>query len=484
MKINKDNVIKKILMLFLIISPIFDTIFFFSRYTTLVRVFIIFTLFISTLIMKRDARRKAVYIFLYYFLVLCYLAINYYRSFRFYSLVPGNFDYNIISEALTLIKLCMPVTLLFVIKHQDLSKEDYFKIINCWVILIAGSIVVLNVAKLSYSSYADGIIRYNIFNWNKSLDYRLTASRGYFVYANQEAVIMVMLLVLSVWEFLFSKKKYLINIILLELAMIMLGTRVSTIGGILTLCFLAISYIIITLIKKQHIKKRILLLLVPITTWILLIPITSYSNRNIELNTKIQSVNIQSEIVDNIDNAKIDKKEDFNRIEYVYSQYNENYLPKRFFEDYYPIKYDTDFWYEYVKNVEPESMTYRLTEEKIVNRILKVNNKKSDILFGISNTRIQNVVNLESDFKLHFYAFGIVGSFILLCIYFVIPLSIMFLLLKEKTYFYYTLLTSGLLYILISYLTGNIINSMTTIITYSFIAGGIFIKGNIPEKAD
>ena len=40
-----------------------------------------------------------------------------------------------------------------------------------------------------------------------------------------------------------------------------------------------------------------------------------------------------------------------------------------------------------------------------------------DKYIGISNTRIQNIVNIESDFYLHYYAFGIIGSIILLIIY-------------------------------------------------------------------
>lgn len=503
-KIDFKNIdyIKILLMVFLITSPIFDTVFFYSRVTTLVRVIIILLLLLATLITKKESRKNFKYILFYYFLVAVYLAINYMRSKNFYSLVPGDFNYSLLSETLSIIKLCMPITLIYVIKYQELTKKEYFTIINSWILLIAGSIIILNITKLSLSSYADNTISYNILEWNKDIDYRLTASKGCFMYANQAAVIMFVLLLMSVYEFLCMRKKYIIHILLLLFAMLMLGTRVSTIGGLLALVCSFFAYIIISLFKREKLSFKQLILIIPVFLWISLIPISPFASRNVELSpNKNQSTElidkneIKNDIKDNDKTIEIQKDESDTitnenknikklsttqkeKINYVYEHYSPDHTPKVFFEVYYPIQYDTDFWYNLMHAVEPKNINYRYAELHIIKRIIEVNNNKYDNLFGISNTRIQNIVNLERDFQLHYYAFGLIGSILLLSIYLIVLIKSILNFVKERTYFNFILTSSVVLYIFTSYLTGNIINSLGTIIVFALIAYGIYLKND------
>lgn len=504
--LKKIDYIKFFLMVFLITSPIFDTVFFYSRVTTLVRVIIILLFLLATLITKKDSRKNFKYLLVYYFLVAVYLAINYIRSKNFHSLVPGDFDYSLLKESLTILKLCMPITLIYVLKYQKLSKKEYFTIINSWVILVAGSIIILNITKLSLSSYADETIKYNIFYWSKDIDYRLTASKGYFMYANQAAVILLMLLLASVYEFLCINKKYILNILTLLFAMLMLGTRVSTVGGLLTLVCSFFAFIIISIFRKEKLTFKPLILLLLIFIWISLIPVSPFASRNMELspnkepnykitlekkNSNLQTDNeqvLESDTNKNVTNSEIEKNEQVEhktqsnklskeeKIQYVYNNYNEGYLPKIFFEKYYPIEFDIEFWYSFVKNYKPTNINYRFIEQEMIKRVIKINNNSYDKLFGISNTRIQNIFNLEKDFQLHYYAFGFIGSLILLLIYILIAIKSLLNFLKERTYFNFIMLSSIGLYIFISYLTGNIINSIGTMITFSLISSGLYLK--------
>ena len=58
--------LKLLTMIFLITSPIFDMTFFHSRITTLIRIFIILVIFISTIFLYKDSRKSLKYIIIFY----------------------------------------------------------------------------------------------------------------------------------------------------------------------------------------------------------------------------------------------------------------------------------------------------------------------------------------------------------------------------------------------------------------------------------
>ena len=111
-------------MLFLILSPVFDTVFFYSRLTTLIRISIILIFFLITLFQKEKNSGIHRWLFLYIISVLSYLIINFIRSKSFISLVPDNFNYSILSEALTMWKLATPIMLIYTIKCQNITKTE------------------------------------------------------------------------------------------------------------------------------------------------------------------------------------------------------------------------------------------------------------------------------------------------------------------------------------------------------------------------
>ena len=470
----KENILNISTLIFLFLIPLFSTTYFYSSYTTLFEVICIFLIYISTLIIYKESRKNSKYIFTYYLLCIIYLFINYFREDSFYSLVPGNFDYNFISEGLTIIKLVTPITFLYSLYYQKIEWKKYLLVLKVWVILISGSIIITNIFKISLSSYSDLTITKNIFEWGINNYYQETASKGFFMYANQEAVIMLMLLLVFIYDFLYKNQKSIFYITILMLSMLMLGTRVASVGGFLTIICAYVFYIIYCLYKKKQFDLKSLFLVIPIVIWGLLLPISPYANRNIELNNIPEEVSSDSSSETNNIQSEIKKDSINTNIEYVYANYNPDYLPSVFFEQYYPIEYDSEFWYEFVKNTPIENMNYRLIESSIIKRVVDINDNSLDILFGISNIRIQNIINIERDFNLHYYAFGIVGSIILLLIYIIMLIYSLYNFFKYQTYYLFIITTSIILFLFSAYLTGNIINSINVIIPFTFISSGIF----------
>lgn len=473
-KTKKENILNVITLSFLFLLPIFSTTYFHSRYVTLIEVIIVCLIFLSTLIIYKDSRKNSKYIFLYYLLCFIYLLINYLRKDDFYSLVPGNFNYSVFAEFTTILKLMMPITFLYSLYYQKIDYKKYMLVLKVWVILISGSIIITNIFKISLSSYSNEVITKNIFEWSINNYYQETASKAMFMYANQEAVIMLMLLLVFIDDFIYKNKKSIFYILLLAISMLMLGTRVSSVGGFLTLICAYLFYIIYVLYKKEKFKKNSLYIIIIIAFWGCLLPISPYANRNIELNT-IQESDI-NEIKESFEDEDFITTDDN-----FYEKYNPSFLPEVFFEKFYPIKYDYDFWDNLVNTIPLYDMNYRLIEISIIERVKDINNDKLDILFGISNTRIQNIVNIERDFVLHYYAFGIIGSIILLLVYILVFVYSIYKFFKYQTYYLFIMATVVVLFLFSAFLTGNIINSINTIIPFVFIVIGVF-RGKGLEK--
>lgn len=470
-----EKFIKYLTLFLMVILPILDTTFFFSRVTTLAEILIILLIMLLTIIKNKESRKKFIYILIYYFICLIYLIINYYRAADFDSLFPNDFNYNFYNELTTIIKLSMPATLLFLLKYQNISKKEYFNIIIYWTLMFSGTIIITNIFKIGLSSYGMGTINYNIFEWYKNPYYLYSASKGFFNYANQQSCILLMLLVMQVYLFFEGNKKSIIYIIMLALSMLILGTRISSLGGLLVLVFLAIFYFGYKLITKQKQSLINLLIFIPIIMWGCLVTISPYANRNNELYTEpIYNKQVIEEETSSSETKKNEEQE--NMQQYVDENHNPDRLPEMFFKTYYSYDYDPEFWYNFVKKTNINDVNYRMIEINIIKRVKEINKNNLDNYFGISNSRIQNIVNIERDWILHYYAYGIIGSIILLIVYPILLFITLKKIIKEKriidTFIFFVIC----LFILCSYLSGNILNYIITIIPLIYIFNGINVN--------
>lgn len=473
---NVKNIIENVTVFFLFLLPLFSTVFLYNKISTLIQVIFVFLLLFVTLIFYKDSRKNIKWMILYYVLCLIYLGVSFYHQESFKSLLPSSYGFNIVSELLTILKLITPITFIYSLYYIKLPFKKYMLVLKVWCILFAGSIVLTNIFKISLGSYSDTFITKNIFEWNKYNYYKYTASKGYFMYANQVSALCIIFLLMFIYDYLYNSKKSIIYVLLVSLAMLMLGTRVSTLGGLLTLVFAIIFYFIINIFNKISIKKRIYILVIPVLGWILLLQVSPYNNRSLELNRSINRHMDDTSIVD--DNAIVmdDTSMNVDKTKYVYQNYNKDYLPKVFFEKYYPIKYDEEFWYNFVKNNSIDKINYRYIEKSIIRRVVEVNNNALDKYIGISNTRIQNIVNIESDFYLHYYAFGIIGSIILLVIYLILFIYAFNNFVKIQNYYAFTMLSCVVLFLFSAYLTGNIINSINIVLPFIFVVSGVIYE--------
>lgn len=471
--LKTEEIFKKIVIFFFAIFPLFDIVYLYSHITTLLRVFCLLTFALATLFIYRDSKKDFKFLMAYYLALMGYLIVDLVHAGGFASLVPGNFNYSVMSEAMTLLKLAMPFTIFFILKYQRLNRNEFFLVVDSWIFLIAGSIVLSNFLGFSLGSYTDQITTYSIFSWWMDLSVLKTATKGFFAVANQVAIVLLLLGLFSIYQFLFMRGRAFIGVILVSLACLMLGTRVSTLGGFMSFLVIVIAYFIYCLYFKKKISHRIIGVVLVCLFWIFMLPFSPNANRLEEISNaysdegeKVVNTDYSYEIENNAENKK---DEDESIKDFVQQSINRGAIGEQFYLEFYPCEYDPDFWRDIVLKQNEEKYDYRKIEIEIVKRIKRVDNRWTNELFGISNSRIQTVGNLERDFILQYFAFGIIGLLLVTLFYLLIVYRIGRDVLIGKTFFDIVVFFSIGLFVFASYMSGNSLNFLATTVPMAFL---------------
>jgi len=498
-KINIKNFIDKFLILFLIIQPIFDMKIFYNSISTLIRVIIIFALFCYYFFNSKN--KKKYWLALYPIAIGIYFIFHHLNALKFNSLVPGNFNYSLIKEALYFAKMLAPFLLLYCLYKASFNTKTILNIIKILVLIISLIIVISNLFNFSYGSYSDIKIKANFFEWfnpNTTYNYQDLASKGLFEYGNQIAAILIMFLPFIIYSVINNKHWIDWSALILNIfALILLCTKVSVLGIFVVFVYTIIAFVFISFIQKTPLllKKYIPVCSILLVS-ALLLPINPMFSRinernsvietfsetsspNIEEDTMIDDTTkvIESEVTieDNsleetptttLDNHKI-------MVDYIENNYEIKKLHKQFLFDNYPYQYDPEFWYNFLQKDISLTTDYRYIEISMIKRVVEINNNPTDKWLGITNTRLQNVFNIERDFVVQYYALGIIGLILIFAPYF--TLLIYFGLKTIKSHLKNLNIINLLAVITIvftfgiSYFTGNLLNSLSFTIYFAIL---------------
>lgn len=451
----KAEKLKPLLKIFLIIYPIFSMTFIYNSYFTLLQIGIIFLLLLITLIKNKDSRKNIKYLIIYYLIVGIYGILHHWNATNFHSLVPDNFNYNCLDEVLYLFKMSIPIPFIYLIYYSNLSKKDYLDILKSWLLIICGTIIITNITKISLGSYTNTTIKGSIFNWfDKSLIYKEMASRGFFVYANQISCLLVCMIP-SIIYFYFKEKLNYKYLIILLLTLLMLGTRISNIAGILVFDGMIFLYIAYNFITKAKIKwSKVVLVLVFTGIYLSILPFSPTSSRYQVYDYLLAN----NHLIANSENTNIDD------LTYIKNNYEALEINENFILNSYPYEYDSEFWLKILREPIEKRTDYRYLEIEMVKRVITINNNKMDSILGITNDRIQNIFNIERGYILEYYAYGFIGVIIFLGIYICIFIRNGLKTAQNFQLFNICLLASSFLLLVISYLSGNIFESINIFI--------------------
>lgn len=479
MKIN--NIINKILAVFLIIQPIFDIKPFYNSISTLIRVIIIYTLFAYYFFTSKN--KKKYYLLIYPILLGIYFIFHHLHALNFYSLVPGNFNYTIIEEALYFVKMVSPFLLIYCLYKSNFTVDRVLDIMKYLVLIIGLTIVLSNLLGFSYGSYSDKPIKANFFEWfNAHTNYTYTdlASKGLFVYGNQISAILIMFLPFVIYTVI--NKPAVKNCFILFLnifALIFLCTKVSVLG-IFVVCFYTMfTFGFISFIFKKHfVLKQYLPIGITLLVCCLLLPINPMFNRIQERVTVAENYNSQDENEIITDTKKPVIEENLSTtlsydemMSYIEANYQIKKVSEQFIYTNYPCQYDPEFWYNFLHNDIWKTTDYRYIELSMIKRVVEINNNQMDKWFGITNTRLQNIFNIERDFVVQYYALGIIGAILVFVPYITLLIVFAYTTLRNKFKNLNTIRLLAAITIVfllgISYLTGNLFNSLSFTIYFT-----------------
>ena len=445
-----------IILVFYFMSLLFEFHFLYNRVATLIRI-IILSIFFAIIFIKYSNLKERKLFLIYTFLYLLF------SIFHLLNIV----NCSIFAEILYLVKMYMPVLIIYSVYKMNISLNKFYKTMNYCLALICGSIIICNLVKIGYSSYSFDPIKYNIFDWFKhnNYDFRFISSKGYFHLANQIIAIIILYMPLLINKI--KEKICFIDVTVLItslIALLMIGNRISSYMPLIMLISSIVIYLGLFILKKEKFSYRFLSLLFAITSiYIVLLnyaPINYRNNfyDNLQSGMMILEVGESNDII-----TEIDEK-------FSGSNININF-PKK----YYPYQNDPSFYNELLNEKSDKLLDTRFVEREVIKRVVYLNNKKMDGFLGIGYDRIMNIQNIEQDFIMQFYSVGIIGLILTLFIYILLYLYLAFkTLINFDLKFNYKnimlLFTLGT-FLVISYFSGNLLNSMSAIIPLSFVFG-------------
>ncbi len=472
MKLKIDNkVLIKILLSFYALSVFLDLHIFYNSISTLIRALFISFMFIIVIINQGNFKEKKSFI-IYGVIILLYILGHHLNALNFKSFVPGNFNYNFISECLYFYKMITNVLLFYIVYKLNIRYKDIKNYLKVIILFMSLSIVISDLLGLSYTAYNFYQTKIPMYRWFglETYDFIAASSKGFFHMTNQIVAIFLLYLPLSCYEAFKSRKihNYLL-ILLIVLSMLMIGNRLAVYGTILELIVISFIYFLLNIHKRVNLTFYLFNAFIVIAMF-MIIPHSPLSMRNIYYDAIYNGKPLEFINKKNMGEsyeAYKDIPDDFSK------RLEEKEVDSLFSLNAYPYQYDKKFWEDILKNDTTLTGNARFIELSIVKRVKEINHNYLDNLFGLTYTRIMNIFNIEKDFVMQFYSIGILGCLLFLGFYIIafiyIGIKILFAF-KDKFNEKNIALAMGTLVVLVAaYFSGNLLNSISIIIPLSFM---------------
>ena len=518
MKNKKINdILNDILIVFLLIQPLFDIymsivkesfdIFGISIITYIrILVTVILTLYIASIQLREKYKLKCLYYLIgYIFIVFVYAILHHFNIVNSNGYYIKEGIYSFFTEFMYVFRLTIPVMLLYDCIILKPNKEKIEKGILISVVVISVVILGTNILKLSLASYSpEGkLINYNLFDWFKDdeIPYREALSKGLFVSANQISVLLLLLLPITMYYAVKKNKlSYYVIILIQIISMMLVGTRVASLGwiAIFVLCIIAYGFLLFFKFEK---KQGSIWLLSILTIFVVGATIYNFSpskNRvysyyyddleeaeiviDEEQETTLNEFKeilkdkekIKAYLGSSTDNLEYDAK-----CKYIIENFRFNFITKKYIYKIYPYNEDPDFWLELFSKPAAIKGDNRKREIEIIKRIKDNNdNFVLDTTFGMGATPMnRRELMIENDIISHYYNLGIIGL-----ILFIFPymLAIIVMILKSKNgknlmnMHFISYLTSAFITYLIALYAGHAIDEYIVSIYFALIVGVIY----------
>ncbi|MCL2383997.1 MAG: O-antigen ligase family protein [Oscillospiraceae bacterium] len=247
---------------------------------------------------------------------------------------------------------------------------------------------------------------------------------------NQISAVLILTLPFIIYSVIKeNKKRNILVLVVNSLGLMLLGTRVSVLGTVIVYVYTICGVVIFNkfIYKKKLQWREMTPIAIVLLIYLALMPFNPAFGRIYEMENLIEPIvvthnqeevyeeAIYSEYVadegdEGIVNGSIEiletedsELERVRILNYIY----ENYLwtvPEQFVLHSYPYRYDPEFWLRIMREDVSVRTNHRYVQRAMVRRVIEINDNEWDKFFGITNTRLQNIFNIEQDFIVQYYA--------------------------------------------------------------------------------
>lgn len=410
---NKKIISNSIIVLFILL-PIIDCLrrtgiknieLFGFSIIELINIVIILLTTVLTIINLKNNKKEIIPLLGYTIILFIYIGMHNLNILKLDPNIYFKSNTNLITETYYILRVYyMPILLLFtLVKNRDIFNNNFYKkIAKTLICIICLSIILLNIFKLSYATYAatnDEFVKYNIFDFYKSEESsKLLSTRGWFDSANEISAILMMLFPINIYLLYKENKKINLFLYIIQfLAMIILGTRTSALGAILITIVAILINIFSKLIKQNEINYKLIICGLLCTMYFFISPVGIYL-----LDYSVPNYNVKDEHNNNLNNIV----DDIEISNYIIKHLYEFRIDEEFIE-LYPIEDDVQFWKNIALGDRNLNNDSRVIKTTIIKRIKERNNNKNDNILGMGYTL--NFMDLERDYVYQYYLFGILG---------------------------------------------------------------------------
>lgn len=381
--------------------------------------------------------------------VMAYFALHAWNILQFDEGILNGAEISVFKELYFIIRVYLiPLVVFYMMLCVKINKVQ-LEMVTSWLSwIISGIIVVTNLLKVSFISYASTLeknmfITRNIIEWFTNPDLENVAymtSKGWFYMGNQIGVILFMLYPFVVMcAMKYKKTQNNILVVVQGVAMIMVGTKVATIGCVLILIAALVIGIVFGLILKQFsfgIRDLLRFFCIGIGLIVLLMhsPIVEMQNLRAEAYIMDEDELKLKEEVKDMGN-KLQKGGKVNKalikkFAKVIAEYPYAYGIEREFVELFDVEENYMFWYNIVISENNTHVDYRRLKTMIYEEVLRVNDNQNDRWLGIGYT--SNFPYMEKDIYGQNVWFGYLGTTVLIGPYFLCVLYALIYILKHR----------------------------------------------------
>ena len=428
-----------------------------------------------------------------------YLVFHIWNILQFNEEILNNCDINMFKEIYMIVRTYYVPGIVFIMMllSPEINKK-FDKIVTILSGGISGVIVITNILKVSFISYAGGLeknafIHKNIFEWfsnSNTEDAIYMTSKGWFYIGNQISIILFALFPILILLAFKYGKKYLALVLLQGIAMVMIGTKVASLGCILILGASSVIFVIFGVFLKQfEIRMKDIICWIGIIVTLIFLFFSSpffevqgakqeaYVADEYETSLREKIKDMEKEVINS--DSKEEESLDEKSIKDFAKEIEKNpylYGINREFIELFPIEDNYEFWFKVATDETQAQLDYREFKKEIYQEVLKKNSNKWDKVLGIGYT--SNFPYVEKDFYSQIVWFGYIGMGILMGPYILaITIAMMLLIRRLKINFRYgnmMFLMSILGSLLLCIMAGHLFNGIFSINIFGWIVASFY----------